>query len=486
MKFVFAAFLVLLLWYQAEGNPVVRGIAPNHAAPGSMLTVRMVVEDASTVPDVNDLFFGKSIQVRSIVQHQFEQRHERRLLFLQAQLFVEPSAEDGPRSVGVGNSSPASTAVFYVQSDAAMMFRAFKRIESNVIPFRLLAANLDSDKYEELVSVNLSPFTEGNISSIQPFEDKIQTFYATKDGSVVSAREAVLSNNNRDGFMDLSILNWVQFDVVGGILVRANNAGDGTFTVASGRQSKIADLFIASGDFNGDHFDDLALVGYTGEVMVLPGGGLPQFRFKTIPRAFHGEIHNMIAADINRDGFDDLVFPIDNEAGHKKEFGLVFAKPDGAFEPLRRVSLPFPEEGPWLLAISDLNNDGKIDFVFTSNGNRELIVSSYSNGKFEFRPPIMVECNALAVADIDADSDSDIVCAGSDVDQISIFRTSGSTLLPRVTLVSPRYPVSVAVGDWNGDARPDLAAGFGKTYFPHLPDERNGLTFYLQFASQSP
>lgn len=480
MKFGFSALLVLLFLYQAESNPVVRGIAPNEAAPGSTLTVRIVVEDASSVPGVSEISFGNAIQVRSIVQHKFEQRHDRRLLFLQAQVFVEASAEAGPRNVRIGNASTGSAGVFYVQSNVAMTFRAFKRIESNVIPFRLLAANLDTDKYEELVSVNLSPFTEGNISAIQPFEDKIQTFYATEDGNVVSAREAVLSDNNRDGFMDLSILNWVQFDVVGGILVRANNVGDGTFTVESGRQSRIADLFIASGDFNGDHLDDLALVGYTGEILVLPGGGLPQFRFKTIPRNFHGEIHNMIAADINRDGFDDLVFSIDNEAGRKKEFGLVFAKPDGAFEPLRRVPLPLPEEGPWLLAISDLNNDGKIDFVFTLNSNRELIVSNYSNGKFEFQPPITVECNALAVADIDADSDSDIVCAGSDVDQISIFRTSGSSLLPRVTLVSPRYPVSVAVGDWNGDGSPDLAAGFGKTYFPHLPNERNGLTFYLQ------
>lgn len=480
LKSFLTAFLILLSFCEANSASIIRGIAPNSGAPGRTITVNVVVENTARI-DASAISFGSGIVVRSIKKQSLQTRHERRMLFLQLEVNVNASAAIGARNVQVGDSAPGQQSTFYVQARPALRFQNFRQTDSDLIPFQLLPANLDSDEFQELVSVNLSPFTEGNVSVFHPFENRIQTFYATAQGTVVSAREAALADRDGNGVLDLSVLNWVQFDVLGGVLVQARNRGDGTFEVVSDRQSKIADLYITSGDFNRDGYDDLALVGYTGEVFVLPGGGKQSLRFHTTPRAFPGEIQGMNAEDINGDGYDDLVLAIDNEASGNKEFAIVLARKDGTFLPARRIALPFAEEGPWAFAISDLNRDGTIEFIFTTSRYQELVIARFSDGNFEYSPTINVECNAIAVRDLDGDGDSDIACAGADIDQVTLFRTTGgSSLLPRVTLPAPRYPVSIAIGDWDADGKADLATGYGKTYFPHLPNERNGLTFLLQ------
>ena len=129
------------------------------------------------------------------------------------------------------------------------------------------------------------------------------------------------------------------------------------------------------------------------------------------------------------------VLEVDNEESGKKNSGSYSQIQMERFNPYSILSLPYTEEAPWVHAISDLNNDGEVEFIFTTDGYRSLIVATYSKGKLTFRPSITVECNAFAVGDVDGDEDSDVACVGSDMDQIALFRTTGSSFLPRVTFL---------------------------------------------------
>lgn len=479
MKFCLATLLGLLFLYEADGAPVVRGIVPNSAVAGEKLTVTVTVEDISSFPEPSEITFGTGVRVGSIVKRSFQIRHDRRILFLQMEIEVDASAASGDRMLSVGGSSPGPASRFSVRRVPEVAFRSFKTINADLIPWRLLSENLDEDSYDELAAVNISPFADGAVDVIHPFENKTQRIYSFSEGHLVSTREAVLADKDGDGFLDLATLNWLQFDVAGGVLVRTRNNGDGTFEQVSDRPSRIGDLFITGGNFDGDRFADTALVGYIGEVVLINGTG-KQSRVQTIPQNFLGEIQGMIAADVNKDGHDDLVLAVDNEVSGKKEFRILIANQNGSFQTVRIVSTPYAEEGPWAYAVSDLDNDGEVEFIFTTGGYRSLIVSTYSKGKLTYRPSINVECNAFAVGDVDGDEDSDVACVGSDIDQITLFRSTENSFLPRITFPTPRYPVSVAVGDWDADQKVDMAIGFGKMYFPHLPNERKGVTFYLQ------
>ena len=479
MKIVLLIVLSVLFVYEAESAPIIRGIAPNSGSPGETLIIQIVAENISSTTAEDQISVGDGVRVVSIVKQSFQDRRDRRLLFLQLQIAIDTSTTSGERNIIVEGSSPTAASKFYIQTTSDIVFRKFKQIHSDLIPLHLLPENLDSDAFDELAAVYLSPFADGFVDVIHPVQNGSQRIYSQSEGHIVSAREATLADQNGDGFKDLSILNWLQFDVAGGVLVRHQNNGDGTFEAASDRQSRIADLYITSGNFDGDRLEDIALIGYVGEILVIRGNG-KQSRVSTIPKNFRGEVHGIVAADLNGDHFDDLVVALDNEVNGKKEFRIAISTGDGFFQKVKKLTLPYDEKDPWLLTISDLNADGNKEFIFTNDRYRSLVVATYANGALINYRPSRVECNAFAVEDIDADGDLDICCVGSDVDQVALFRTSGTTFLPRVTMHSPQYPVSIAIGDWNADRKSDLAIGFGKMYFPHLPNERNGLTFLLQ------
>ena len=48
MKILFAILLCALFVYEAECAPIIRGVAPNSAAPGETLTIRIVAENISS------------------------------------------------------------------------------------------------------------------------------------------------------------------------------------------------------------------------------------------------------------------------------------------------------------------------------------------------------------------------------------------------------------------------------------------------------
>jgi hypothetical protein len=131
---------------------------------------------------------------------------------------------------------------------------------------------------------------------------------------------------------------------------------------------------VAVGDLNGDHRPDVAIANYSGHASNTTNDGLTWIRndghrrFTPMPsRVASGRYSARLATgDINKDGFDDVVFT--NTAA-----GNVTVVYDSASGP-RRTATFTTMPAPHSVALGDLNGDGRADLVVAADETDEVYV----------------------------------------------------------------------------------------------------------------
>jgi hypothetical protein len=174
-------------------------------------------------------------------------------------------------------------------------------------------------------------------------------------------------------------------------------------------------------------------------------------------------------ADFNQDGIPDIV-----EAGLNYQLATLLGKGDGTFAaPMNSGSVGADPSG---IAVADFNGDGLPDVAAVGAYDEQVNVD-LGNGDGTFASSLtepavcddsqqMLGCNVIfiTVGDFNGDGIPDLVVSGGGVPFIGIqyvevlLGNGDGTFGGPITVENPdNTPVSVAVGDFNGDGIADLA-----------------------------
>ncbi|MDR3458043.1 MAG: VCBS repeat-containing protein [Verrucomicrobiae bacterium] len=121
---------------------------------------------------------------------------------------------------------------------------------------------------------------------------------------------------------------------------------------------------------------------------------------------------------------------------------------------------------PVFVVAADVNGDGRPDLISANNVSNSLsILTNRGNARFSSQVTLPVsQPSCVAAANINADGKPDLVCASLSSSVVTLFTNNGSgqfvlqTTLPMGnSLRGPIFPDALAVADFDGDGRLDVA-----------------------------
>jgi sugar lactone lactonase YvrE len=211
---------------------------------------------------------------------------------------------------------------------------------------------------------------------------------------------------------------------------------------------------VATGDFNGDGFTDLAVENYSsGTVSVFLGNGDGTFK-PQVTYAVGTEPEHIVAADVNGDGKLDLVVA-NTGSGN---VGVLLGNGDGTFQAQVTYTTVFGSAG---LVVADFNNDGKPDIAVSNFYSANVgILLGNGDGTFQAQVTYAVgnQPRTLTSGDFNGDGNIDLAIANQQDATISIlFGNGDGTFQAQVLYPTGNSPQGLAVSDFNADGIPDLA-----------------------------
>jgi hypothetical protein len=122
---------------------------------------------------------------------------------------------------------------------------------------------------------------------------------------------------------------------------------------------------------------------------------------------------------------------------------------------------------PYGVAISDLDGDGKADLIITTEGTGSalsVMKNTSTPGSLSFGLPISYATLAgsfvVSVGDLDGDGKPDLAAASSNANAVTVIRNTSSpgniSFGPQQNFTTGNYPVCVSISDLDGDGKPDL------------------------------
>ena len=269
-------------------------------------------------------------------------------------------------------------------------------------------------------------------------------------------------------------------------LALLNGDGAGAFEVAPTFPAGTQPAAVATADFNGDSKPDLAVANSgSNNVSLLLGAGagafLPATNFATGQRP-----QSLAAGDFNGDGKPDLATADVNSS----TLSILTGDGIGGFAPPMGIAVGNPDFGsrPQFVTTADFNGDGKLDLVVllsgTSTGGFAAVL--LNNGAGGFGAPVNfavgVQPVKAAVGDFNGDSKPDLAVVNLSSQSVFILVGNGTGGFNAASNIPVgAFPNAIAVADFNADSKADFAVGSGTPNL-FLGDGAGGFTSITNFA----
>ncbi|HEX8196280.1 MAG TPA: FG-GAP-like repeat-containing protein, partial [Pyrinomonadaceae bacterium] len=225
---------------------------------------------------------------------------------------------------------------------------------------KIIVGDFNSDGKDDVFATNSQGSSYSLLSSGNGAFTVAPNFPVTIEGGV---SKLIKGDFNGDNKLDFAVTRGATTNLWLG-------SGTGQFTASSNSISNLGAE--AAGDFNGDGKLDLA--GFTADglkgVLGDGQGGFGAGFTRTVP----GSVRNLISADFNSDGFDDLAYRI--EQGNPNLVIVPSGGQNGSWEAPILYSVGGIEGYYSNLLAADFNSDGKPDIGFSNGISRGVIYNT--------------------------------------------------------------------------------------------------------------
>ncbi|GEM_PF-2629931 len=284
-------------------------------------------------------------------------------------------------------------------------------------------------------------------------------------GAANSPHDIKMGDIDGDGKSDLALA----CSGSNAVSVVRNTSSDGILSFAANADfaAMASPQGVAISDIDGDGKLDLAVVNWNGASVSLfrslSSPGTISFAGR-IDSSTVGRPERIAVGDLDRDGKPDLV--IGNGNGQLSIFRNTSSVGNISFAV--RIDIPITN-GPTDVAVADIDGDGNPDIIETNYGSNTVAVlrNISTLGNLSFESPVSFVTagypGKVAVTDLDGDDKNDIAVS-TQLGKISILRntSSGTTIsfAAKTDITTTSEPHAIAAGDLDGDGKPDIVITF--------------------------
>jgi hypothetical protein len=371
-------------------------------------------------------------------------------------IIVDYFDKDNQLDIAVSNYDTNNILIFIGYGNGSFATPTVHSTGAESGPFGMVAGDFDNDNQSDIAVTNSDTNEILVLIEYTMKQSENRTTYSTGDGS--SPNCIVTSDFNNDNQLDLVVANYGT-DSVGVFLGGGNGSFGEQIAYSSGYNSHPYAVTVNDMD-NDDQLDILIANSNTQSLGILFGYG--NGSFASVMIYFTGSFSSIIcvmAADFNNDSRLDIAFA---DYGNNN-LGILFGYGNRTFGNLTLYSTGVGSRSV-CIAVEDFSNDGRLDIAVANYGSNTVYIFIGSDlGNFSL---FMIYSTGdssgpkrLFVADLDKDSQLDIIVPNDGTDNIGILYGFGNGTFAKLRTYSTGHgstPHWVSIADINHDSWLDL------------------------------